>query len=78
MVTAVPPVQIGSVGVIEHVAIRVEQPASVGVAVHCAMVTAMPPVQIGSVGVAVQVAMMSTQVEVAAFQTMGATQLPTV
>lgn len=42
------------------------------------MVTAVPPVQTGSAGLAVQIALISTQVEVAAFQTLGATQLPTV
>jgi hypothetical protein len=34
MATAVPPVQIGSVGVVVQVAMMVEHPASAGLAVH--------------------------------------------
>jgi len=46
MITAMPPVQIGSVGLeVQIDTIRAAQPVRDGLAEHCAMVTAVPPVQ---------------------------------
>ncbi len=64
MVTAVPPVQIGSVGLLVQVAMISAQPASVGLAVHWEKLNPVPvppvpalPIQIAAVGFVGQVAM---------------------